>query len=78
MLTRLQATPGYRMVYNASKGAIERVQESSLYKTSEGLLFPLISPVATPLLKRVVESPIYAQVVQELKPIQTPVVAPVS
>ena len=62
-------------MYNVSKGAIELVQDSSLYKTGEGLLYPLIAPVATPFLKKVMESPIYAQVLQELKPIQAPATA---
>jgi hypothetical protein len=62
------AHPGYRYVYNVSKGVVERVQETSLYKTSEGLLYPLVAPVATPVLKKVTASPLYQQVVQELQP----------
>jgi hypothetical protein len=73
----LQANPGYKYVYNVSKGVIESVQENTLYKKGEELLYPLIAPVATPVLKKVVESPLYQQVVEELKPTEpTATVAP--
>lgn len=66
------ANPGYKFVYNVSKGAVEYVAESTLVKRGEELLYPLVSPVAAPVLKAVTSSPLYHQVLQELKPLEAP------
>lgn len=70
------ASPGYRYAYNLSLGVVERVQETSLYRTGGGLLYPLVAPVAAPVLKKVTASPLYQHVVQELQPAATAAAGP--
>lgn len=64
------ANPNYKVAYDFSTAFIDKLQQSSMYKKGQGIVYPVISPVADPVLKRVAASPYFATVVDQLKPVE--------
>ena len=67
----LQSQNLYKSAYKVSTDIIAKTQDSGIYKATAPRVYPIISPVADPVLNKIYSTDTYKLVVDQLQPIST-------